>query len=276
MRRPTFPQLSVFTLVLTAGSLLAACDADTSAWTSGQSAPPASAAAEAGYIAPPAVTAANRRPDGLVLVGSGRAGARVRLGPPAGEAVFAVADKTGAWTVSLPPSGEVRLFGLSMTVGDRAVQSEGYLMVLPTGRVLQLRAGAGARSLASASVEPRMLTVDHDDEGGAVVSGTAPAAVPLSARVDRASAVASQAGADGHFSIGLSEPLGAGAHTIEVIDERGHDALNVPISPAAPLQTPFRGARTDYGWRVDWMTPAGGVQTTLVFDRPQNGSGVGA
>ncbi len=272
MRRPTFPQLSVFTLILAAGPLVAACDADTSAWTSAQSAAPTTAAAEAGYVAPPVVTAANRRPDGLTLVGSGRAGARVRLGPPAGEAMFAVADPAGFWTITLPPSGDVRLFGLSMTVGDRAVQSEGYLMVLPTGRVLQLRAGAGAKSLATASAEPRMLTVDHDDEGGAVVSGTAPAAVPLSARVDRASAIASQAGADGHFSIGLSEPLGAGAHTIEVIDERGHDALSVPISRAAPLQAPFRGARTDYGWRVDWMTPAGGVQTTLVFDRPGMGA----
>lgn len=262
----------MFALLLATLALTAACDADTSAWTSRQAAAPPAPAGEAGYIAPPKVSAAAAAPQGLVLTGTGRAGARVRLGPPTGEAMFAVADKAGAWTLTLPASDAVRLYGLSMAVGDRAVQAEGYLAVLPDGRVLQLRAGGGAWSLAAASTGPRLLTIDHDAEGGAVISGVAPANGTLSARIDRARTVEGRTRGDGHFDLALSEPLSAGGHIIELVGDGGRDAITAPISRAAPLSAPFRGERTDFGWRVDWMTPAGGVQTTLVFVRPGAGA----
>jgi hypothetical protein len=262
----------VFALFSATLVLTAACDADTSAWSPRQAASPAAPAGEAGYIAPPRVTAAVVGAQGLALTGAARAGARVRLGPPTGEAMFAVADKSGVWSLTLPPSDVVRLFGLSMAVGDRAVQAEGYLAVLPDGRVLQLRAGGGAWSLSTAAPEPRLLTIDHDSEGGAVISGVGPASGALSARIDRTRVVQGRTRADGHFDIALSQPLSAGDHIIELVGDGGRDAVTAPISPATSLSAPFRGQRTDFGWRIDWMTPAGGVQTTLVFVRP----GVGA
>jgi hypothetical protein len=251
---------------------LAACDADTSAWTSGKAAPPAGSAAEAGYVAPPKITWASHSDSGIALTGAARPGARVRLGPPQGDPMFAVADGTGVWTLALPPSENVRLYGLSMAIGDRAVQSEGYLMVLPEGQVLQLRAGAGAWTLAAPSKAPRLLTVDHDAEGGAVVSGSAPAGGALQARIDHSAVVAGRSRADGHFDLALSEPLAPGAHEIELIGDAGRDTVSVPVAPAEPLSAPFRGERTPFGWRVDWLTPAGGVQTTLVFLRPGAGA----
>lgn len=263
---------ALFALSLVVFAPLAGCDADTSAWTSSQAAAQNPSAAEAGYVAPPKVTWANRADDGVVLTGAARAGARVRLGPPAGEPLFAVADRSGAWTLKLAPSDIVRLYGLSMTVGDRAVQAEGYLMVLPDGRVVQLRAGAGAWTLSSPTTAPRLLAVDHDDEGGAVISGVAPAGGAVQARIDRSRVVSGRARADGHFDLALSEPLAPGAHDIELVGDGGRDALSAPISPAEPLGAPFRETRTPYGWRVDWMTPGGGVQSTLVFARPGAGA----
>ncbi|MBN9319704.1 MAG: hypothetical protein J0I28_08485 [Caulobacterales bacterium] len=266
MTRPTLPPVR-YALLAVLVPLLAACNPDTSAWTSGKAAPATPSSGEAGYIAPPRITGVFVGSDRLTLTGSARASSRVRLGPPAGEATFATADSAGAFTVVLPRSADVRLFGLSMAVGDRAVQSEGYLMVLPDGQLLQLRAGGGAWSLAPASPQPRLLTVDHDGEGGAIISGSAPANAQVSARIDRSTVAGGKSGPDGHFDIALSEPLRPGPHSIDLVADSGRDSLTVPISRAEPLLNPFRGQRTDFGWRVDWMTPAGGIQTTLVFDR---------
>jgi hypothetical protein len=42
------------------------------------------------------------------------------------------------------------------------------------------------------------------------------------------------------------------------------------ISPAAPIgSAPFHAQRQGGGWRVDWVTPGGGPQTTLVLDDPE-------
>jgi hypothetical protein len=39
----------------------------------------------------------------------------------------------------------------------------------------------------------------------------------------------------------------------------------VAVSPAAPLDaSAFRATLTASGWRIDWLTPGGGVQTTLL------------
>ena len=41
-------------------------------------------------------------------------------------------------------------------------------------------------------------------------------------------------------------------------------------SAAAPLTAgPFLAARTASGWRIDWMTPGGGVQTTFLIAPPE-------
>jgi hypothetical protein len=36
-----------------------------------------------------------------------------------------------------------------------------------------------------------------------------------------------------------------------------------PIHIATP---PFDAERLDGAWRIDWMTPGGGVQSTVLFD----------
>ncbi|WP_395443792.1 hypothetical protein [Caulobacter sp. UC70_42] len=48
--------------------------------------------------------------------------------------------------------------------------------------------------------------------------------------------------------------------------EGGETAIAVAVSPAAPLVNgPVRADRTAAGWRVDWMTPGGGIQTTYLI-----------
>lgn len=249
--------------------ILAGCgQGEPAAWTAEPKS--LSLAAEAGYLAPPQVTQAALQPGGtLALSGTAAPNARVRLAAPAGQPLFADADAAGRWRAVVAPGAPVRLFGLSMTAEDRAVQSEGYLMLTAEGAAAQLRGGAGAAPLAEPSRAPRILAVDYDRDGGAVVSGIAAPGAGLGLRVDRTPRGETKADGRGRFSISLTEALDPGAHLLEVAGEGGEDSLSIEASRAGSLGSgPFAGRRTPYGWRVDWTTPGGGVQTTQVFERP--------
>ena len=220
--------------------------------------------AEAAYLPPPAVTGVERSPGkSITLQGQANPGARVRLGAPTGEVLFAVADAKGLWRVGLPDSDDVQLYGLSMTVAGRTVQSEGYVAVLPGGEVLRLRAGAGAISLANNHGRLRILAVDYDRDGGAMVSGRADPGASLLLRIDGVESQG-QADAQGRFAIAASQPLSPQVHQI-LVGGDGEDTASVDASKAPSLaKAPMRAARTAFGWRIDWVTPGGGVQTTLI------------
>lgn len=225
--------------------------------------------AEAGYLAPPLTLAAQPSRGGVVVLsGSAAPGAAVRLGTPSGEVLNAVADSKGAWTATAKLSDTVKLYGLSMKVAGRTVQSEGYLAVTPEGGAAQLRAGAGARVISPPSRRPTILAIDYDRDGGAVVSGIGTPQADVGLRVNRVASGGSNVDAQGRFAIALSQPLAPGSHEFEVAAEGGEDRLATTTArPVQPTGSPFRAARGGEGWQIDWMTPGGGVQTTLLFDR---------
>ena len=220
--------------------------------------------AEAAYLAPPRVTVATRAAVGTMTVqGAAEPGSRVRLVTPAGAAQFADADAKGAWRLDLPDSAQVRLYGLSMTVAGRTVQAEGYVAVLPGGQAVRLQAAAGAAPLAAAGGGLRILAIDYDRDGGAMVSGLATPGSNLVLRID---GVESQGAADsqGRFSIAASQPLSPQSHQI-LVGGDGEAVATIDATRAPPLgAAPMRAQRTAFGWRIDWITPGGGVQTTLI------------
>ncbi|HZZ37338.1 MAG TPA: hypothetical protein VFE03_16570 [Caulobacteraceae bacterium] len=223
--------------------------------------------AETTYLAPPSLMQASRMASGrVVMTGRAQPGAHVRLATPAGVAVTAAADASGAWRIALPPASDLRLFGLSMSQGERTVQSEGYLAVTPDGHAAQLRSGAAALVLGAPAGALRILAVDYDRKGGAVISGAAGAGDTVGIAIDGIQRQAT-ADADGRFILSLNEPLATGVHQVEAVEGPARVRADVPVSPAAPLTPgPFRAERTGFGWRIDWMTPGGGVQTTLILE----------
>lgn len=228
------------------------------------------AGAEAGYVAPPITLAAETSSSGaVVLSGSAAPGAKVRLGTPSGEVLTAITDAKGAWTATAPKVDGVRLYGLSMTLADdRTVQSEGYLALTADGGAAQLRAGAGAKVLSPASRRPRILAIDYDRDGGAVVSGVGTPTAAVGLRVNRVARGDATVDNQGRFSIPLIQPLSPGAHEFEVAAEGGEDLVQaVTARPAPPEGGPYRAGRAGAAWQIDWITPGGGVQTTLLFDR---------
>lgn len=224
--------------------------------------------AEAGYLPPPALEGVQRTGGRLTLVGKALPESDVRLGSPNGEVVLGKADAGGRWSVVVPIEPGVRLFGLSMTRNGRTVQAEGYVMVSEEGNVALLRAGAGAWRLAAASSAPRILAVDIDRAGGAVVSGVAAPGAGLNVRVDRVVSGGARADDDGRFFVALKDPLSRGPHDIQVGGEGGEDQIAIAATPPLALTSgPVRSERVPTGWRIDWMTPGGGVQTTLLIPR---------
>jgi hypothetical protein len=229
---------------------------------------PGAALEEQGYqLAPELTGVAPVGPDGRIML-SGQAGpaAVVRLATPAGEAVFATADRRGAWRVAVPGAAAPRLFSLSMSDNGRIVQAMGYLFVTPDGVVARLRAGGGSEVLAA---KPGMaaLALDYDSRQAATMSGVAAAGEAESLRVDGVERGQATTDASGRFVLPVSEPLSAGSHDFDLAGAKSEVRFSAAIDTPRPLASqPFAVSQLPQGWRVDWLTPGGGEQTTLVFD----------
>jgi len=251
---------------------LSACHAAETAGVAGSSGarPPPAEGTSGAYRAPPTPTSAELEGGNRVsLTGRAEAGTQVRLASPSGQAVFAKAGPDGVWRFDLPAPLAPRLFGLASLEGRRLVQSEGYIAVTPHGLAAQLRSGAGARVLGGASAGPLIQSVDFDAKGGAVVSGRAPPRATLDIWVDGERRGHGQATDDGQFFLALDEPLTFAEHRFEVVDGSRRASARPRLSAAAPLtRGPYRGEKTPTGWRIDWITPGGGLQTTLLIADP--------
>lgn len=228
--------------------------------------PPTAPATDADYVAPPAVRSVRAEPAGPVLAGTAAPGVQVRLGAPGGAALFAVADPTGRWSLRLPPAPEPRIFGLSEKIVGRQTQGQGYVVVTPEGRAALLRAGAGALRL-DAQRAPALGAVDFDNDGGVVISGLAPPSSLVFLRIDGRQVAESRVDAGGRYAIALTQAMGTGARTLEVVGDSFVSRGRMEVSRAPPLAAgPLRSQLTQGGRRIDWLTPGGGVQTTVLLD----------
>lgn len=228
----------------------------------------ADAGDDGGYQAPPRLIKGNRLSAGRVsLSGLGAAGAAVRLSSPNGAAQETQANASGEWSMTVAVRGPA-IYGLSQVVDGRRDQAQGYVLVLPgTGlAAAELRSGAGARTLPpDAPGGPRVDAVDVDDSGAAIVSGWAGAGQAVHVTIDGAPVDEGAAGPAGRFSLALPKPLAAGPHTVQVASQAGSAQADLEVMAAAPFSGPLHALARGAGWRVDWQTPAGGVQTTFLF-----------
>lgn len=258
-------RLALGLIALSLSLSLAACSPRPSARQTGAD---DAGAQEQAYIVPPQVDAVRAGPDGVTLVGAASAAGRVRLATPSGEAIFAPVDARGRWAITLPPAAEARIFGLSVTLGERKAQAEGYVLVTPSGQAALLRAGAGALRIDPAP-RPSLRAIDFDRGGGIEASVQAPPGALVTLKMDGREAAEGRADAAGRYEVSLSSitPIRAGTHQVQVQGDGFSDETTVEISPAAPLAPgPLRSQLTPAGLRVDWMTPGGGVQSTLLVN----------
>lgn len=259
---PAKPPILRCRVAVVALLLLSACGGKPPAAAPGADA----AAQDAGYVAPPRAEQARAGPAGVELSGAAAAGGKVRLATPAGEAMFATADPRGRWRISLPPDAQPRIFGLSAALGGRSAQAEGYVLVAPDGQAALLRAGAAAQRI-NPPRKAGLSSIDFDRGGGLLVSASAPPDATVILEIDGRQAAQGRASAQGAYqaSLGSPTPIKPGAHQVRVSGDGFADQATVQVTPAAPLaQGPLRSQLTSAGLRVDWMTPGGGVQSTIL------------
>ncbi len=168
--------------------------------------------------------------------------------------------------LTAPPGGPA-IYGLSQEADGRRDQAQGYLAILPreAPAAAVLRSGAGAVSLAQPAGRPAIAAIDYDGAGAAVVSGSAGANQPLRVMVDGTTAEEGASGADGRFFLSLPKPLPAGARSIQVLSPTGAAQVVVDVSPSPAFAGVLRVTRRGTSWRLDWTTPSGGVQSTVLF-----------
>ncbi len=247
---------------------LTACGRSDPGSAAASSAPAAAQAPDTGYRSAPQVRGLARAPDAsLSLFGRAAPSSQVRLASPLGARLETTADGNGDWRTPVGPVSEPALYGLSAESGGRRIQAEGYIAVLPDGSAAMLRAGAGAQVLQGGKATSlKLLAADVDGGGAAVISGVAPANAPVRILVDGQVAIEAPVGPEGRFSLTLPKALPPGQHQIKAMTAKASADAAVTVGSIAPLTDgPYRIVPANGGWRIDWMTPGEGLQTTLLL-----------
>jgi hypothetical protein len=201
----------------------------------------------------------------LQLSGSAAPGAAVRLRSPNGAQQFATADRRGAWSVTLPPAATPRLLSLSMSDGGQVVWAPGYLFLAPDGAVARLRAGGGTQASRRSDAALAALALDYDNQRAATLSGVAAPDETVTVRVDGVERAQSSADASGRFVLPL-QPLTAGPHDFDLMGASQEVHLSATVgAPVGLGKATYAAQKQGQGWRVDWVTPGGGEQTTLIL-----------
>jgi hypothetical protein len=114
-----------------------------------------------------------------------------------------------------------------------------------------------------------LRSVDFDAGGALQVTCAASPGVTVILRLDGRQVAEGRADAAGRYAASLpaagQPPVRPGPHQLEVAGDGFSDTLALDLSPPAPLAAgPLRSQLTSAGLRFDWMTPGGGVQSTLL------------
>jgi len=225
----------------------------------------------AGYLAPPRVVQAARRGQGVLLTVATAPGAAVRLASPDGAAITGAADRSGAVSLTAPAGPNPRLYSLSEMVGGRLARAVGYVAVLPApGPPAALLRPAAAAVLpgSQAPAQRGVLAVDYDASGAAMASGRASPGETVRLILDGKDAGEDPADAAGVFNASLSKSLTPGPHVLDVVGPRLRAGASFTASRSGGLaNTFFDATRMDGVWRIDLLTPGGGVQSTILFDQ---------
>ena len=225
----------------------------------------------AGYLQPPQVVQADRRGQTVQLTIAAAPGSVIRLASPDGAAITGAADRKGAASLAAPAGPSPRLYSLSEMVGGRLARAVGYVAVLPApGPPAALLRPAAAAALPStrAPAERGLLAVDYDASGAAMASGRAGPSETVRLLLDGKDTGEDPADAAGVFSASLSKALTPGPHVLSAAGQRLRASIAFTAArPTGLANTFFEATRLDSAWRIDWLTPGGGVQSTILFDQ---------
>ena len=250
---------------------LAACAALAGCSRAAPSHGPSARAAEplAAYLPPPQIARAYRRGATVVLTGVATPGAVVRLASPGGAAIAGAADRKGAFSLAAPAGPAPQLYSLSETAGGRLARAVGYIAVLPApGPPAALLRPAAAAALPPSLIQRGIAAVDYDASGAAMASGRAAPGDTVRLFLDGKDAGEDAADPAGVFNASLSLGLAPGPHVLSLASPRLRTSAGFDAARTSSLAGAYyRVGRLEGAWRIDWATPGGGVQSTILFDQ---------
>jgi hypothetical protein len=224
----------------------------------------------AGTSVLPTVESAARKGDTVVVTGRSDPEAIVRISSPEGQSWGATATPEGQWSFILPLGSSPRMFALTAEKSARPLRAESAIVILPAPALTLVlaRAGYGAQSVDKPIATPVIVALDYDQGGGAMVSGLARAGSTVRLLVDDAPTGDSRADALGRFVVASTgKPLTEGEHRLRIETVDGPAVVDAVVSrPERDPAKVYVARHEGVGWRLDWRTAGGGVQSTLVLD----------
>lgn len=226
-----------------------------------------SALEAAGYWRAPEITGVDQAGSNMfVVTGQTIPNARVRFSYAGNRAVGVTSDSKGRFRAELPSGPDGGLFDLSTEDSGRSMHADGRLFI-PVGapdKAVLMR--PGAPSLALFNDLTPVAVIDYDRAGALAIAGrvapTTPVEVVLNGEI-RARTTSDDRGF--YTATTQIEPPTESetANTLSVVAGGKENVRNFRDSRITGDSD--RIARFEDGWRVDWVLPGGGMQTTLVF-----------
>ncbi|MEI9902722.1 MAG: hypothetical protein WDN06_01120 [Asticcacaulis sp.] len=220
-----------------------------------------------GYARAPQITVVAGSGGTVTVSGLALPGGRVRFLYGADRAIGVTADSKGRFKADLPTTAQGGLYDISMEDTGRQVEADGRLFVPPAApqKAVILRAGAPSRPVAHPG--PGITLVDYDAAGAMLVTGVAAPQAAIAIEVDGVSwPKQPRAAADGAFTATCQiPPLEDTAVTLDITVAAGSETWNRTIAVSRSPSGGDRITAVNGGWRVDWVLPGDGMQTTLVF-----------
>jgi hypothetical protein len=127
---------------------------------------------------------------------------------------------------------------------------------------------AAAAALPASLAQRGIAAVDYDASGAAMASGRVAPGDTVRLVLDGKDAGEDAADTAGVFNASLSQPLASGPHVLTLAGQRIRASAGFDATRTSTLARPYYDAvRIDGAWRIDWQTPGGGVQSTILFDQ---------
>lgn len=226
-----------------------------------------SALREAGYARAPVITGVSQSDPGtFVIAGLASQDGRVRVVYQGSRAVGVTADSKGRFRAEVPATAAGGIYDLSMDDSGRPMHADGRLFI-PAGhpeKAVLLRSGSPSLPLVNASA---VAVVDIGGNGGAAVSGRIAQTMAVTLKVGDDVRGQAKSDAKGDYSVTtrIERPTPTPVMWDFTLDAGGVSvakslSVSLPDAAAGDKVTPVDG-----GWRVDWVLPGGGVQSSFVY-----------
>lgn len=221
----------------------------------------------AGYWRAPEITGVDQVGSNIfVVTGQTIPNARVRFSYSGQRAVGVTSDSKGRFRAELPSSPEGGLFDLSTEDGGRSMHADGRLFIPAgaPGKAVLMRPGAPSVTLFNDFAV--VAVIDYDRAGALAIAGRVAPTTAIEVILNGEIRARTTSDDRGYYTATtqIEPPLREEtANTLSIMAGGKETIRN--FNDSLSKTESDRITRFEDGWRVDWILPGGGMQTTLVF-----------